>query len=151
MVSCNMVFLASSLKCKTCDRCDHTNELEETCKTGLTHCYNYTYSKASTGYSGIKRSCLNPPTGVKVGCHKATVGKGDNQFETTICYCKTDNCNVVWDSLTNILEMLKKMNCNLERFISNLIRPARSHQYSATVADQPKATREAAILTRENY
>ena len=102
----NLVFSASSLKCKTCDRCDHTNELEETCKAGLNHCYNYTSLQVSTGYSAIKRSCLNPPTGVKVGCHKATVGKGANQFETTICYCEKDNCNVVCLTLT-IGEMLK--------------------------------------------
>ena len=52
---------------------------------------------------------------------------------------------------TNYWRNVKNINGNLERFISNLIRPARDPQYSATVVDQPKATLGAATLTRENY
>merc|ERR1712156_340045 len=65
---------ANSLKCKKCGTtglCDGKNESDDTCASTLTHCYNSTE-----------------------GCKTTSAGTGDAEVKTTVCYCKTDLCNM---------------------------------------------------------
>ena len=103
----NSFFSANSLKCKKCTACDGKNESDDTCGTGLTHCYNTTVVSKATSTTVTARSCLVLPSGTSEGCKTGSVGSGNAEVTTTTCYCKTDLCNMVWDisNTSTIMEM----------------------------------------------
>merc|ERR1712156_169167 len=86
---------ANSLKCKKCGTtglCDGKNESDDTCASTLTHCYNSTAVSKTTTVTA--RSCIALPSGTTEGCKTTSAGTGDAEVKTTVCYCKTDLCNM---------------------------------------------------------
>merc|ERR1712156_79745 len=87
-----VLFVIAGFQCGTTGLCDGKNESDETCASTLTHCYNSTAVSKTTTVTA--RSCIALPSGTTEGCKTTSAGTGDAEVKTTVCYCKTDLCNM---------------------------------------------------------